>query len=95
MDLIKNLKLGNLQIGDACYWAFDDRPLEGCGIIKCKVIGKHSDHILLTNFNGGDMKLWAELDDEDSTCRTFKTLKEALSFLKMSNVSELGRMGVQ
>lgn len=84
----------NLQIGDTCYWAYDDRPLDSCGIIKCKVTEKHSDHLILTNINGKDTRLWAELDDEDSSCRTFKELKEALSFLKMSSVAELGRMGV-
>ena len=70
------------KLGQIVYYAYDDRPIDGCGVLPAEVIEIHEDHMILKDEYSN---LWIDYEDFFSgvqcSCGVFLTEKEAKDFL--------------
>lgn len=75
-------KIKNLKIGQTLWYAYDDRPIDGCGVSKCIIKELHDDHMILQDEYSS---LWIEYEDyvgeKETSIGVFDSEQEAKDWL--------------
>lgn len=74
------VKKEELSIGQALWWAVDERPVDGCSIQPIVVTSIDEDHYI-ANLDG--ISLWLDYEElDESTTAVFTNMEQAKKWLK-------------